>query len=1284
MNNEEIRKKEEIESALAAMIDDDFLETSKDLLEALGYRSDRTANFPGTADDFIRRFPARNENTDTEREFRKNVESVELVFQVTSEEIAPDDQPMLFEAPVFDEGYVRTFTFFAIELKDSDYPRGKYAQFTREVNKRMVMPVVVFFRVKDRLTIGFVGRRQHRLDQDRDVLEQVSLIKDIRLNKPHPAHLDILFELSLGECAKWMAAHHEQENFDGLLAAWLAQLDTSELNKRFFNELANWYFWAVDQVTFPADAGDDVEVRNATSVIRLLTRLIFVWFIKEKGLVPDALFNPTELDGILENLDPQESTYYKAILQNLFFATLNQEMNTAQHPNNRRFRGEGRQHYNITSLYRYKDCFIDPDDALRKFEAIPFLNGGLFECLDGPSQEDTARILRVDGFSDRDDNPLRVPNELFFSDERSVDLNAAYGTSGKRHKVRGLIHILSSYKFTIAENTPVEEEVALDPELLGKVFENLLAAYNPETEATARKQTGSYYTPREIVNYMTDESLIAYLKNELITYSQARRAFSVTTPPAQLDLTGQADPVQTELGVETVSLSDEQKAEIEKKLRELFAYNDEPNPFDEADTEVLIRAIDTLKILDPAVGSGAFPMGMLHRLVFILGKLDPRNDQWRQRQIDRVENTIKMAEEIDDSTFRESTLRDLEGEIESINESFERNELDYGRKLYLIENCIYGVDIQPIATQIAKLRFFISLIVDQQIDDSRKNRGVRPLPNLETKFVAADTLISVEKPAQLILRNPRIDRKEKELEDVRRRHFTARTPKTKAKYRTLDAQIRAEISELLRAARFPDKTTEKIAHWDPYDQNASADWFDSEWMFNIRDGYDVVIGNPPYIQLQKDGGRLANLYEPCNFDSFTRTGDIYCLFYEKANQLSKTGKHVCFITSNKWMRTAYGKKLRDYFIENTQPIQLLNMGPDVFDATVDTNILLLQNVLSDVHLPFTATTIKSDFDKHTGDIAKYLKDNGVAMELPSKGEPWAILSPTELALKRKIEEVGKPLKDWDINIHYGIKTGCNEAFVIDEFKREELVAADPKSAKIIKPLLRGRDIKRYHAQWAGLYLLFIPWHFPLHEDPAIIGASQIAEEAFEDRYPSIYNHLLQYRDQLSRRNRSETGIRYEWYALQRCANTYYPEFSEEKITYPNMTKFLPFVFDPNEFYTNDKSFIITGGNYLKYLTGYFNSKVAARWIRENCPELGDDRRELRKVFFENILIPPVTEANQHLVTQIETWVDQVLAAKDTNPDADVCELENEIDQIVYLLYDLTPEEIAIVEEAANV
>ena len=514
MNNEEIRKKEEIEAALVAIANGDFIGVSENLLAILGYCSELTAELWETVDEFIETFPAQNENTKTEQEFRDNAKSIEIIFQVTSDEIASSELTLFGDR--FDVGNTESFMFFTVELRGKDYPRGKYAQFTREINKRIDMPIVVFFRVENRLTIAFVGRRQHERDPDRDVLERVTLIKDVRLDEPHRAHIDILFELSLEECAKWMDTHNQPENFDGLLAAWLARLDTSELNKRFFNELANWYFWAVDQVRFPDDAGEDVEVRNATSVIRLLTRLIFVWFIKEKGLVPDALFNPRNLDGILESLDPQESTYYKAILQNLFFATLNQEMNTAQKPDNRKFRGERRQHYNITSLYRYKDYFIGPDDALRQFEAIPFLNGGLFECLDGPSQEDATRILRVDGFSDRPDNPLHVPNKLFFSDERTVDLNAAYGTRGRRHKVRGLIDILKSYKFTIAENTPIEEEVALDPELLGKVFENLLAAYNPETEATARKQTGSFYTPREIVTYMTDESLIAYLKNEFV------------------------------------------------------------------------------------------------------------------------------------------------------------------------------------------------------------------------------------------------------------------------------------------------------------------------------------------------------------------------------------------------------------------------------------------------------------------------------------------------------------------------------------------------------------------------------------------------------------------------------------------------------------------------------------------------------------------------------------------------------------------------------------------------
>ena len=226
-------KKREIESALAAIPAGDFLETAKGLLAVLGYRSERAVKLSGTTDDFIQAFPAENKNTKTEQEFRNHAESVNLVFQVTSGEIA-DSHPDLFVSQPFDEGLIKSFVFFTVELKDTDYSRGKYALFTREVNKRLALATVVLFRLKDRLTIAFVDRRPSQRDASKDVLQKVTLIKDIHLDNPHRAHLDILSELSLTECAKWMAANNQPKNFDGLLAAWLARLDTEELNKRFF------------------------------------------------------------------------------------------------------------------------------------------------------------------------------------------------------------------------------------------------------------------------------------------------------------------------------------------------------------------------------------------------------------------------------------------------------------------------------------------------------------------------------------------------------------------------------------------------------------------------------------------------------------------------------------------------------------------------------------------------------------------------------------------------------------------------------------------------------------------------------------------------------------------------------------------------------------------------------------------------------------------------------------------------------------------------------------------
>ena len=733
--------KADIQRALSRFTEEELAENATHLLKLLGYESQRTLNrSDNSVEAFREDFDADN-LINPQKALLQEWRTADFLFQLTADEIRQEMQETFTfnENLGVDESIYQSYLFLAIKLKGNTYSRTALATVIREVNKLFKIPAMLIFQHGHALTFAIINRRPSQRYSNLDVLEKVTLIKDIDVVNPHRAHLDILAELSLDA----LYQQHRFANFLELHQAWQKTLDTSELNKRFFKEIADWYFWAVEKVTFPLDAGEDEPIRNATCIIRLITRLIFVWFLKEKGLVPNTLFNEEEIAELLTNLDPQESTYYKAILQNLFFATLNQEMNTSKKRNNRKFRGENRQHYNITSLYRYKRYFSDPDAALQLFESIPFLNGGLFECLDKPDPDDEKTILRVDGFSDRKDNLLSVPNELFFSEPQAVNLNAVYGTKNSRYTVRGLIHILTRYKFTIAENTPIEQEIALDPELLGQVFENLLAAYNPETGTTARKQKGAFYTPRDVVNYMVDESLLAYLQNALFCRSEL--------PVATLDAT-------------------------ETKLRHLLAYNDEHHQFTDAEVEHLINAIDTLKILDPACGSGAFPMGILHKLVFLLGKLDPRNAQWRQRQIDRVQVAIAASEKIDDSTFRESAIAELEREIESINEAFERNELDYGRKLYLIESCIYGVDIEPIAIQIAKLRFFISLIVEQKIDGTRENRGVRPLPNLETKFVAADTLIDVEKPTQMNFRNTKIDTKEKDLEEVRRRHFTARTP----------------------------------------------------------------------------------------------------------------------------------------------------------------------------------------------------------------------------------------------------------------------------------------------------------------------------------------------------------------------------------------------------------------------------------------------------------------------------------------------------------------------------
>ena len=287
----------------------------------------------------------------------------------------------------------------------------------------------------------------------------------------------------------------------------------------------------------------------------------------------------------------------------------------------------------------------------------------------------------------------------------------------------------------------------------------------------------------------------------------------------------------------------------------------------------------------------------------------------------------------------------------------------------------------------------------------------------------------------------------------------------------------------------------------------------------------------------------------------------------------------------------------------------------------------------------------------------------------SDSSSWVILSPIEQSIKRKIEAAGTPLKDWNISIYRGVLTGYNDAFFISSEKREEILnnclteEERDRTAGLIRPILRGRDIKRYGYEWANLWLIYIPWHFPYHLDDSIQGASEKAEQAFKEQYPTVYSHMLQFREQLSNRNKAETGIRYEWYAMQRWGANYWEDFLKPKIMYPNMTKFLPFYYDTKGFYQNDKTFMITG-NHIAFLTAFFNSSLFKYCFIDNFPELQGGTRELRKIFFDKIPVITIDETTeerfQNLVVDIQ---------KDYSKTKAIA-----IDSMIFDLYNLSKEE----------
>ena len=429
-----------------------------------------------------------------------------------------------------------------------------------------------------------------------------------------------------------------------------------------------------------------------------------------------------------------------------------------------------------------------------------------------------------------------------------------------------------------------------------------------------------------------------------------------------------------------------------------------------------------------------------------------------------------------------------------------------------------------------------------------------------------------------------------------------------------------------------------MAAWNPYDQNAVSPFFDPEWMFGVADGFDIVIGNPPYIQLQNNSGELAKLYEHCGFSTFARTGDIYCLFYERGWQLLKQGGYLCYITSNKWMRAGYGEKTRDFFATKTNPMLLIDFaGVKIFEsATVDTNILLFSKS-NNQHKTACAVTNKQNKDS-VKNLSDFVQQQDCICDF-SSSDSWVILSPIEQSIKHKIEAVGTPLKDWDINIYRGVLTGYNDAFIISTEKRDEILSNCQseeeriKTAELIRPILRGRDIKRYGYEWANL------WIINTHN-----GIKGKLPRIDVNEYPAIKAHLDQFWDKISKRaDKGDTP-----YNLRNCA--YMEDFNKPKIIWKIIGNRLGFALENKKMILNNACYILTcsdGG--LEYLEAMLNSN-AILWYsfvtNMNKTGVGD-----MQVGAQNINILPIPK-NPHekqtlceYVKAIHDNIDQVIMNK---------------------------------------
>lgn len=746
------------------------------------------------------------------------------------------------------------------------------------------------------------------------------------------------------------------------------------VNKQFYSEIAACFTRLVggqrDGKTFNRELniyGVTDQNKYAEFAVRLIGRIVFCWFLKEKksengvSLIPETLLNTKDIK-IAGN-------YYHDVLEPLFFELLN------------------------TSIPRRKGKFAQ--EAI--YNQIPYLNGGLFS----PHIDDHYKFSPE--LQSGQYGVVTIPNDWF---------DRFYA-------------VLGQYNFTVDENTSYDIELSIDPEMLGRIFENLLAEINPETGENAKKSTGSFYTPRDIVDYMVDSSILEHLK--------------------------------TKTGIS------------EEKLKALISYgkeDDELISFSETEKKAIVNALYSVTVLDPACGSGAFPIGVLQKIVYMLQEIDPDATLWFSKATENVSFLIRKEFE----------------------KKFNAGSLDYIRKLTVIQNSIFGIDIQPIAVEIARLRCFLSLVIEEKVYDDEPNRGINPLPNLDFKFIIANTLLSLPHDSDnkknvsanqmsIFENQEHID----QLKAVREEYFSANDAETKNELKLAFSEIQKSMfQEALNNNKMASALYQALFQWEPFN-NTVTDWFDSDWMFGIKDGFDIVIANPPYVESRNpafDGNlkdklqrHIKSNYSKQESALITQGADMLVYFFERAIKFIATTGIITFITSNGWLNNEYGHKFQKFLMTKTNVLALVDTDYKYFEnANVNTVISFFKGNTNVAGTDVCFVTQHKKFaDADIGTTFTECDDYDLSRQIINdKMSKWGAYFNADTKffdLMSKMELKGKNIKSVGLMIGQGLNLSGRDQYIVTKEAKTQFDLSDEQTiafcTKTETGYLNWRDSESY-------------------------------------------------------------------------------------------------------------------------------------------------------------------------------------------------------------------------------